>query len=185
MPGACGKGNKSFLLEPNQWLWLPCVPGTLINIKYPLVNKIAVTSAFMELKSVVDIVKEVSSSPQRSMYCIKFIKNENSLVLRSREVSKGSGSEALYGSCWYKLFSSAWELMRGERFALTKVQPVRAGQLAWLKARGQPRHCHGSLIALQPLQITVAHTESSYFIVPDTILRNLHWLCHLILKALT
>lgn len=51
----------------------------------------------MELKSVVDIIKEVSSSPQRAIYCMKFIKNENSLVLRSREVSKGSGSEALMG----------------------------------------------------------------------------------------
>lgn len=73
------------------------MPGTLINIKYPLVNKIAVTSACMELKSVVDIVEEVSSSPQRSIYCMKFIKNENSLVLRSREVSKGSGVKHYMG----------------------------------------------------------------------------------------
>lgn len=54
----CGE-CKYFLLKTNHWLRYYYVPGVLLDIKYVLVNTIAVIPACVKFQSLVDSVKEV------------------------------------------------------------------------------------------------------------------------------
>lgn len=115
------------------------------------------------------------------------MKRQTVQSLVAREVSRASGSIALNGNCWYKLFSRTWVLIKGRKVLFwsftSHVRTEAAGPLKhW--ARLYPPELNSTL-ASGNKKNSSWYLMLIFYIVPDTVLRPLHLLlCHLILKTL-